>query len=346
MSGIAINARFHAHRPTGVQRYASELAKRFAQGAEEIRPERVLVGPVGHLWEQLYLPAATRGRLLWSPSNTGPLAVAHQVCTVHDLIFLDHPEWFNPRFAAWYGWLLPLLAKKVRHIIAVSEYTKQALIEKLRVPPEKITVVLNGIDARFRPREPGEILQVRKRLGIGPEPYVLCVGSLEPRKNLGRLLEAWSQIQAELPRDIQLVIAGAKGKLGVFSNAQFRLPSRVHLTGYVGDEYLPALYSGALSTAYPSLYEGFGLPPLEAMACGSPVLTSNVTSLPEVVGDAAVLVDPLQTSSIGQGLVALIGNERLRESLRQKGLAWVKRFSWDRTAAETWQVLEANAAMK
>lgn len=343
MSRVAVNARYYAHRPTGVQRYAREVTKRFPSGVDEIRPNKALAGTVGHLWEQFYLPVAMRGRLLWSPSNTGPLAVSHQVCTVHDLIFLDHPEWFNPRFAAWYSWLLPLLAKKIRHIIAVSEYTKRALIEKLHIQPEKITVVLNGIDARFTPRSPEEIEHVREELQIGSQPYILYVGSVEPKKNLARLLQAWSDIQHEVPDDIRLVVAGASGNLGVFSRTELRVPPRVSFTGYVSDDSIPALYSGALLTAYPSLYEGFGLPPLEAMACGSPVLTSNITSLPEVVGDAALLVDPLRTSAIGEALLALIRNDTLRQDLRQKGLERVKHFSWDRTASETWRILQANA---
>lgn len=345
MSRIAINARFYAHRPTGVQRYAFELAKRFAPNADEIRPERALAGTIGHLWEQVYLPSLTRGRLLWSPSNTGPLAVARQVSTIHDLIFLEHPEWFNPKFAAWYRWLIPILAKRIRHIITVSEYTKRALVERLRISPEKITVVSHGIDARFTPATPCQIQAVREELGIGPEPYILCVSSVEPRKNLGRLLDAWAEVQRDVSPEIQLVISGEKSKPGVFANTEFRVPPRVRWTGYVSDESLPALYSGALATAYPSLYEGFGLPPLEAMACGSPVLTSNVTSLPEVVGDAAVLIDPLRTSSIAEGLFRLIGNHVLRDTLRTKGLAWVKQFTWDRSAAETWRILEAHAAL-
>ena len=152
MNRIALNARFYAHRPTGMQRYAIELFRRFANQLDPLRPAMALRGPAGHLWEQVYLPSAVRGRLLWSPNNTGPLAIARQVCTIHDLIPIDRPEWFNPRFAQWYQWLLPRLARRVQHIIAISEYTKQRVIERLRVPASKITVIPNGVDERFSPR--------------------------------------------------------------------------------------------------------------------------------------------------------------------------------------------------
>ncbi|MDQ6706963.1 MAG: glycosyltransferase family 4 protein [Acidobacteriota bacterium] len=340
MHGIALNSRFYAHRPTGMQRYALELAARFGGNIQQIRPDRPLKGAAGHLWEQVYLPAALRGRMLWSPNNTGPLAVANQVCTFHDLIPLDRPEWFNPRFAAWCQWLLPRLARKVRRIISVSEFTKQRIVERCGIDASKITVIPNGVDARFHPRPAGEIAAMRESLGIGGAPYLLCVGSVEPRKNLPRLLNAWSSALAKMPEDVQLVVAGAKGAPLVFSNvAVGKLPARVRLTGYVNDQQLPALYSGAMALVYPSLYEGFGLPPLEAMACGVPVITSNGTSLPEVVGDAAVLADPSDIESISEAILRVTRDESLRKAMRAKGLARAERYRWDAVASKTWQVL-------
>jgi len=152
MTQIALNARFHSHQPTGMQRYALELSSRFGPHLDSLKPDKPLRGPSGHLWEQLFLPSAVRGRLLWSPNTTGPLAIEKQVCTFHDLIPLDHPEWFNRRFAQWYQWLLPRLAKRVRKIIAISEFTKQRIVELLGVSPEKVAVIPNGVDARFSPR--------------------------------------------------------------------------------------------------------------------------------------------------------------------------------------------------
>src|SRR6266849_1151865 len=166
MTQIALNARFHSHQPTGMQRYALELSRRFADYLDPLTPSRPLRGPSGHLWEQLYLPSAVRGRLLWSPNNTGPLAISKQVCTIHDLIPLDHPEWFNQRFARWYAWLLPRLAKRVQRIIAVSEFTRQRIVELLGVPTEKVAVIPNGVDAHFSARDPQEIAAARRALGI------------------------------------------------------------------------------------------------------------------------------------------------------------------------------------
>jgi glycosyltransferase involved in cell wall biosynthesis len=340
MTEIALNARFYAHRPTGMQRYALELARRLADRIQPVRPAKPLRGATGHLWEQLYLPSAVRGRLLWSPNNTGPLAISRQVCTIHDLIPLDHPEWFNRRFASWYQWLLPRLAKKVQHIIAISQFTKQRIVERLGVKPDKVTVIPNGVDERFSPRTPEEIQAVRRSLGISAPAYILCVGSLEPRKNLRRLLQAWASVQRSLDADVELVVAGAKGSSRVFETVRVDpLPPRVRFTGYVSDEQLPCLYAGALALVYPSLYEGFGLPPLEAMACGTPVVTSDGTSLAEVAADAAVLVNAEDAHSIAEGIRHVVSSSALREELRGLGLERASRTTWEHTAQHTLQLL-------
>ncbi len=339
-ASIALNARFCVHRPTGMQRYGLELARRFGDRVQLVRPVLALRGPAGHLWEQVYLPSAVRGKLLWSPNNTGPLAVRRQVCTMHDLIPLDQPAWFSPRFAAWYKWLLPRLAKQVRHIIAVSEFTKCRVVELLRVRPEKVTVIPNGVDERFSPRSEKEILRMRQSLGITCPAYLLYVGNLEPRKNLPRLLQAWAIAQQSIPPEVELVVAGAKGSSLVFEQCCLgELPPRVQLTGYVADDHLPALYAGSLALLYPSLYEGFGLPPLEAMACGTPVVTSANTSLPEVVGDAAILADAEYVHSIADAIIRVASNDSLRSELRRRGLERAKEFTWARTAEPTLRLL-------
>lgn len=340
MNPIALNARFFAHRPTGMQRYALELYRRFADHLDPVRPGKALRGPAGHLWEQLYLPSAVRGRLLWSPNNTGPVAITRQVCTIHDLIALDRPEWFSPRFAAWYSWLLPRLAPRVRHIIAISQHTRQRIMERLKVPAENITVIPNGVDARFSPRPAEEIESVRRQLGLQSQPYLLCVGSIEPRKNLVGLIEAWRRVQDDVPAEVELVVAGAAGNARVFAQDSHRPPPpRIRFTGYVPDESLPALYSGALALVYPSLYEGFGLPPLEALACGTPVVTSDGTALRELFADTAVLVNPSQADSIAEGIWRILSQRSLRDTLRERGLARAHEFTWERTAEETLRVL-------
>jgi glycosyltransferase involved in cell wall biosynthesis len=342
MKPIAVNARFYAHRPTGMQRYAMEVASRFNDLADTVKPATPLTGMKGHFWEQVFLPPAARGRVLWSPNNTGPVATYRQVCTFHDLIPLDNPEWFSPRFSAWYGWLMPRLARHVAHLIAVSEFTKQRIVELFGVRPGKVTVIPNGVDRRFSVRPAEEVAATRKQLGLPEGNYLLFVGSLEPRKNLGRLLLAWERAQSQLPDDTWLVVAGAKGRSQVFSQVSLQqLPPRVHMTGYVSDEGLPALYSGALAVVYPSLYEGFGLPPLEAMACGTPVITSNTTSLPEVTGDAAVLVDPLDPDQIASAIARVVADSALRAELSRRGTARAADYSWDSAASATLQVLES-----
>jgi glycosyltransferase involved in cell wall biosynthesis len=339
MASIALNARFYAHKPTGMQRYGIEMASRLADVLDVLRPSGSLRGYSGHLWEQAFLPAASGNRLLWSPNNTGPLAVARQVCTMHDIIPVEHPEWFSAPFAAWYKWLLPKLTRRAQHLIAVSEFTKQRLVERFGIRPEKITVVWNGVDAQFRPRTAAEVDEVRDALGIRTPKYLLSLGSLEPRKNLRRLLAAWGRL--EKSDDLSLVVVGAKGSPKVFRDAAIdEIPEGVHFTGYARQEHLPALYSGAMALVYPSLYEGFGLPPLEAMACGTPVITSNTTSLPEVTGGAALLIDPLDEGAIAAAMLRLIADQPLRDRLSALSIAHASTLTWDTTASQTWKVLE------
>lgn len=341
MHEVAVNARFFAHRPTGMQHYALEVCGRLRDDLSLIRPGRALRGAEGHLWEQGYLPLACRGRLLWSPNNTGPLAVRHQVCTVHDLIPLDRPEWFHPRFSQWYEWLMPKLAARVQHIIAVSEFTKERVVELLRVKPEKVSVVPNGIDERFRIHTAEEIQAARDATGIRSDAYLLYVGSVEPRKNVGRLLQAWARVQNEIPAGLDLVVAGAMGASRVFAEAELgRIPDRVHFPGYIASEHLPALYSGAMAFLYPSLYEGFGLPPLEAMACGIPVLTSRGSSLGEVVGEDAVLIEPESVDSIAEGILRIVQDSRLRAELSVAGPKRASRLTWAESARMTGKVLQ------
>lgn len=336
MKKIALNARFYSHRATGMQRYGVEMAARLSDDLDILRPSRPLRGPGGHLWEQAWLAGELRGRLLWSPNNTGPLAVSRQICTIHDIIPLDRPEWFSRNFSRWYRWLMPKLARRVSHIIAISEFTKQRVMERLNVSAERITVIPNGVDPAFSPRPASEIALMRRLHGIPTPYYLLSLGSMEPRKNTARLLAAWERIADRVADDVHLVIAGAKGSSLVFSDVSLdRIPPRVHFTGYVEQSWLPALCSGAMALVYPSLYEGFGLPPLEAMACGTPVVTSSTTSIPEVTGDAAVLVNPENVDAIADGMLRIIENENLQSKLSRAGLARAQHFSWDQAAVDT-----------
>jgi len=342
--GVSVNARILASPTTGVQRYLMELLERMP-ALRSVAPACQLTGLAGHAWEQIVLPTRVRGTMLWSPSNTGPLAVRRQVVTIHDVVPLDHPEWLNPRFAAWYRFLIPRLAQRAGRVIVVSEFTKKRLLVHCGVRPEKITVIHLGADKRFRPRPANEVARARATLAIPDGPYVLAVGSLEPRKNLGRLLAAWAEVLPELPPDVTLVVAGGKGKRMVFADVPElrRLPERVCLTGYVPDELLPSLYAGAGVFIYPSVYEGFGLPPLEAMACGTPVIVGNRASLPEVVGDAGISVNPYDIDAIATAIAQVLVDPAIGAKLAPAALQRASRFSWDRAATQTWNVLCAAA---
>lgn len=339
---ICLNCRVLGFHLTGVQRYVFELLNRFGGAVDQIAPGAVLHGMKGHLWEQLVLPKKVGDRLLWSPSNAGPLAVEKQVLTMHDIVVLDHPEWFGSRFAAWYDWMTPKLVKRVRRIIAVSEFTKLRLMDRLNVPSEKIVVIPNGVDKRFFPHSPSAITKAREHLNINYKYYILALGSVEPRKGLKRLLEVWGKTLPNIPDDVGLVVAGAKGASQVFRSLSLNhVPPRVCFTGHVRDELLPALISGAMAFVYLSEYEGFGLPPLEAMACGTPVLTSDLTAIPEVVADAAIAVNPFDAEAIANGLHLLIYDNTLREGLKKAGIKQAERFSWDVCATQTWAALKS-----
>lgn len=341
-SSIILNCRTLGSNATGVQRYVAEIGGRLGSGVEAIKPKVVLQGMKGHLWEQLYLPWLIKDQLLFSPANVGPLAVANQVLTIHDLSVLDHPEWFSARYAGWYKWLLPRLIQKVRRVITVSDFSRERILRVADIAPESVVVIPNGVDPRFRLRSDGAASGLNE-LALPTSRYILTLSSIEPRKNLRSLLHAWRLAQGTLPDDVWLVVAGGAGASRIFEgeNLAEHVPPRTHFTGHVPDALVPSLYASALMFCYVSVYEGFGLPPLEAMASGVPVLTSNTTSLPEVVGDAGMLVNPLDVEQIADGIRRLASDSALRASLREKGLARARLFSWDETARRTKEVLQA-----
>jgi glycosyltransferase involved in cell wall biosynthesis len=338
---VVVNARVLKAPLTGLQRYAWELLRRFGSKVQTVAPKRGLSVIQGHLWEQFMLPYYCKGKLLFSPANTGPLSVAKQVVTIHDIISIDMPEVFSPERRAFYRFLLPRLVQRVHTVITVSAFTRERLIEWAKIPPSHVHAIHSGVDQLFSPQQAGSIERLRNALQIPSPYYILGLGLIGPHKNLPRLFAAWERVQRELPDEVWLVVAGGEEKSSVFKYTGIqKLPPRVHLTGRVADEFLPTLYSGALAFVFPSLYEGFGLPPLEAMACGTPVLTSNVTAMPEVVGDAGLLVDPYDVEAIAHGIRRLVEDTALREELRKKGLERAKQFTWERTAELTWAVLE------
>ncbi|MDI7277424.1 MAG: glycosyltransferase family 1 protein [Anaerolineae bacterium] len=276
-----------------------------------------------------------------------PLRHVPAILTIHDVVYLTHPEWHLPWNHRFLSLAMPIFVRRARAIIAVSEFTRQEVVSLLQVPPEKVHAIHEGVDARFRPvREPERLAEVRVRYGIR-EPYVLFLGAIEPRKNLTLLLRAFAALLPEPGFRHQLVIAGGKGWLcdDVYATAaQLGLGDRCIFTGRVDDEDLPALYSGADVYAWPERYAGFGLPPLEAMACGAPVVCSNATSLPEVVGDAGLLLPPDDERPWVEALRRLAEDQALRRCLAEKGLERARRFTWEETARKTVELYRAVAA--
>ena len=277
---------------------------------------------------------------------TGPLNLFHSsnwaqppascpiVTTVHDLTPLKYPQAFDKSAIVSFKRNLYWVKKQAKFIIVDSKRTRKDLIRE-GFNEEKIKVIYLGVSKKFKPvKDKKKIEEIKKKYGIKGD-YILSVGTLEPRKNTKRVIDVFTQLTAH---NSQLVLVGKHG-CGNQSKSQItNHKSQIIFTGFIPDTDLPSLYSGAKLFVYPSLYEGFGLPVLEAMACGCPVITSNVSSLPEVAGNAALLVNPKSTKEIKKAMEKLLTSEKLRKSLVKKGLTQAKKFSWKKTARQTLEV--------
>ena len=259
------------------------------------------------------------------------------VVTVHDLSLFNQSHTHDDDNVRRGRRRIPVMMKRASLIIAPSEWTRQEILARFPIHPERIRVVAEAAREGMVPLPPEACQEVLKRHGL-TQPYLLYVGTIEPRKNLPLLLRAYHALLTSTPHRPRLVIAGGKGWKyeEVFDLVdQLQLREQVQFLGYVDDEDLPALYSSTACFVYPSVYEGFGLPPLEAMACGAPVITSNATSLPEVVGEAGLMHPASEAEALTAGLARILGETGLRQHLREAGLARSAQFSWDRAARET-----------
>jgi len=294
------------------------------------------------LYEQAVLPWLLPGRvdLLHAPVNVVPLlASVPTVVTVHDLAFMAMPERFLPAKRRYLETFTRLTMGKARHVIADSEHTRGDLIRLLGVPPERVTAVPLGVNGDFHPPNEASKEAFRARQNL-PAHYLLYLGTLEPRKNLVTLVRAYARLRRS-GLDWPLVLAGGKGWLyeDIFrAVAEEGLTEHVRFPGYVAYEDQPLWYGCATAFVYPSTYEGFGLPVLEAMACGTPVVASTASSVPEAAGDAAILVDPHDGEALAAAIERLANDATLRDDLSGRGLARAALFPWSRTAAETVRV--------
>jgi glycosyltransferase involved in cell wall biosynthesis len=315
----------------GIGRFASEVLTRLPG----MQPLPVSWHPL-HPLDSVSLSWAlwqARPQVYFSPGFNPPVwSPVPFVFTIHDLIHIHFPAETSLAKQAYYGLVVRPAAHRAYRVLTVSAYTKREILHWTGLPDERVVVVYHGVGPVFYPEgqyhTPGY-------------PYLFYAGNRKPHKNILRLLQGFAH--CGLSKDVRLVLTGTPEATTHTQIMALGLQNRVVYTGQLPDTELAAYYRGALALVFPSLYEGFGLPPLEAMACGTPVVTSHVTALPEVVGEAALLVDPYDIEAIAWGIQCVVEDSALRQELRHKGLERAKQFTWERTAALVWQVLH-NAA--
>ncbi|MCG8350425.1 MAG: glycosyltransferase family 4 protein [Chloroflexales bacterium] len=348
-------------QPGGIGRYTIELMRSLQDvgakltilhagataqrnGVVSLRGSRLLPGllSIGQI-EIGWAAAHNNLAIVHDPTGCAPLMLtgAQRVATIHDVIPYIYPQTSSRLDWLIYRFWLPLAVRHLDAIITDSTCSKNDILRYLPVQPERVFVIPIAANSAYRVIEQAAYTQTLARYGVD-FPYILYVGSLEARKNLTRLLEAYHRLR-NWSTQWRLVVVGArKWKFSpIFETVQrLGLEAHVHFTGYIEEADLPAFYNGADLLAFPSLYEGFGLPILEAMACGTPVVTATSSSLPEVAGDAAILVDPYDSAAIAAGMRRVLENPDLAAMLRELGLARAQQFSWERTARETIAVYE------
>ena len=296
-------------------------------------------------WEQLLAPillARDHATLYHGVLNVMPvLATVPSVVTIHDISPILFPQTFRRINRMYTKWAIRRSAKHAAQLFTVSEHAKKEIVEHLGVAPERVTVTYDACDARFVPASAAELAAFRQRNGL-PERYLFYLGTLEPRKNIPRLIDAYAQIAKET--GVPLLIGGGKGWLyePILAQAErLQLGDQLRFVGYVPQDEQHLWYGAATAFVFPSLYEGFGMPPLEAMACGTPVIASNASCLPEIVGSAALQVDPYDVDALADAMRRVLDDGELRAQMRRDGLVQAAKFSWLETAKRTHAVYQA-----
>ena len=359
---IGINGRFLAAKRTGVQRAAYNLIKAlvrvdhvneyylFTSADQANNPDwnypnvKVIASNIregenfrNHLWEQFSLPRLAERHqidILHSPANLAPLFYrGRSIVHIHDLCFVVNPQWFSFSFRTLYNFVIPRLARRAAKVITNSNNSRNDLLQFCNLPAERVSQVYWAVDDLFTANNGEE----PKPQDWDLEDYILYVGSLEPRKNIGTLLEAYELMRSKHPElKPKLVLIGGESPL--FAEVRLKVKKfkdDILFKGFVNDEMLRTYYRRASLFVYPSLYEGFGLPPLEAMASGVPVVTTLTSSLPEVVGDAALMVSPYNIEQLAETMATVLTNPQIREDLIAKGREQVRKFNWYRVARNT-----------
>lgn len=366
MSTLFINGKYLAQPVTGVQRYAMQILEALdlllAEGQWLANVPLVLLAPTPclqplpnfrrievrsipagnlHVWEQLRLPIAARGSWLLSLAGSAPLFKFGQICTFHDTAVFDFPAAYSATFSRWYRFLFSVQGKLSRRLLTVSEFSKARLSLHLGVKPEKVGVVHSAADhMRVQDRDD----QVLSKLGVAPSRYLLAVGSANPTKNFARLIQAFSALPDP---DARLVVVGGSNSAVFAANDDAaRNDARIVRAGRLTDAELKSLYSQARVYVFPSVYEGFGLPPIEAMLCGCPVIASTAASIPEVCGPAAAYFDPLSLDSMREAMARALRDDAWLAELREAGHERAKLYTWRSAATGLLQQLAVLGAVR
>jgi glycosyltransferase involved in cell wall biosynthesis len=355
---IFINGRFLTQPITGVQRYAIEVLKSFdyliSQGninkdhytlviltPQNIKYNLTLehfeirkVGNLkGQLWEQLELPFFSFGRLLLNLCNTAPITKSKQIVTIHDAAASANKSNYSYAFRTWYQILHHLLPLFTKQFITDSIFSKNELMKYYPIKDERIKVIYLGKEHILAQNKNDEFLKKNQLIN---NPYILAVSSLNPNKNFKGIIQSLKYINSN---DFNLVIVGAKD-IPIYKETSITSSERIKFVGYVEDDELKALYENAICFIFPSFYEGFGLPPIEAMSCGCPVIASNKASLPEVLGDSVLYCNPEDPKDIAKNIEKLVEDKQAQEYYREKGFIHSSQYSWNKCSTELFQVVE------